>query len=91
MILEIILGILMLVMSFAIFNLVRRLDALLDEIDKMEIESMDSADRIRRAIHSMREIDSKGGFESEDEVGSVFKALLYEVEKLENNEYDDSL
>jgi hypothetical protein len=31
----------------------------------------------------MRVIDSKGGFESEDEVGSVFKALLKEIENLE--------
>jgi hypothetical protein len=32
----------------------------------------------------MKEIDSKGGFESDDEVGTVFDALKRELELLED-------
>ena len=38
---------------------------------------------IQGTVDNMRVIDSKGGFESEDEVGGVFKALLKEIENLE--------
>ena len=40
---------------------------------------------IQSTVDNMRAIDSKGGFESEDEVGAVFKALLAEIENLEQS------
>ena len=40
--------------------------------------------RIAETIVYMKEIDSKGGFESDDEVGTVFDALKRELELLED-------
>jgi hypothetical protein len=40
--------------------------------------------RIAETIVYMKEIDSKGGFESDDEVGTVFDALKKELELLED-------
>jgi hypothetical protein len=40
--------------------------------------------RIAETIVYMRQIDSKGGFESDDEVGTVFDALKQELELLED-------
>ena len=46
-------------------------------------------DSINKALEKMKEIDGKGGFESDDEVGQIFRSLNDELNKLQreiNNE-----
>lgn len=57
-----------LALGFAVFNLLRKL-----EFYEQQIEDFYS--RVSIALHSMRAIDEKKMFESDDEVGSVFQQL----------------
>jgi len=56
-----------------------------DTILNMEDTIARNKNIIQSTVDNMRAIDSKGGFESEDEVGAVFKALLAEIENLEQS------
>ena len=53
-------------------------------IDTMESRYLDLHGKTITAIEMMREIDNGGTFESEDEIGSVFKSLVEVTENLES-------
>ena len=80
-----ILSILLVVSWVVIYNMLIKFETAEEEILNMEEALVRNKNIIQNTVDNMRIIDSKGGFESEDEVGSVFKALLTEIETLEQN------
>ena len=86
MILKITLGffvILTLTLSYAVYNLLLKQEQLEDWVE-------DYIDRINEVNRKIRQIDYKGYFEVDDEVGQVFEQLKNEVQSLEElTEIDD--
>ena len=68
MILEIVFGIYAIVSIFVIVNLTRKIEKLEDWGERV-------ANRVTWIQDRFKEIDSKGHFESDDEVGTIFSAL----------------
>jgi len=75
MFIEIILGIVILVECYVIWNLMRKTEVLETWVEEFTelIESVNSELKI---------IDSRGAFEADDEVGSTFKQIQQTVNKL---------
>ena len=79
MILQITLGffvILTLTLSYAVYNLLIKQEQLEEWVE-------DYIDRINEVNRKIRQIDYKGYFEVDDEVGQVFEQLKEEVQSLE--------
>ena len=79
MILKITLGIfviLTIALSYAVYNLLLKQEQLEDWVE-------DYIDRINEVNTKIRQIDYKGYFEVDDEVGQVFEQLKEEVQSLE--------
>ena len=68
MILEIVFGVYAIVSIFVIVNLTRKTERLEDWGEQL-------ANRVTWVQDRFKEIDSKGHFESDDEVGTIFSAL----------------
>ena len=64
-------------------NLLIKLETAKDRCDLLDEELGNTYSHITTTLANMKDIDSKGGFESDDEVGSVFDALKEELYKLE--------
>ena len=77
MILEIILGILVLIEGYVIWNLFRKFELVETWIEEF-------TKRIQIVQNDLKEIDTKGAFESDDEVGSIFEQIKNTVQQLEN-------
>ena len=71
----IILSIISLTLSYIVFNLTRK-------VERLETWVEDYALRIRQTQDTLKEIDSKGNFEADDEVGVVFTAIKETVDEL---------
>ena len=69
MILEIVFGVYAVVSIFVIVNLTRKAERLEDWGEQL-------ANRVTWIQDRFKEIDSKGHFESDDEVGTIFSALI---------------
>ena len=79
MILKITLGffvILTIALSYAVYNLLLKQEQLEDWVE-------DYIDRINEVNRKIRQIDYKGYFEVDDEVGQVFEQIKNEVQSLE--------
>ena len=79
MILQITLGfivILSLALSYAVYNLLLKQEQLEDWVE-------DYIDKINEVNTKIRQIDYKGYFEVDDEVGQVFEQLKDEIQSLE--------
>ncbi len=83
MILEIILVICVLSLSYLFYRQDRVIKGQVDYIDKIENKMLDSHKRLSDAYNAMKAADSKGGFESDDEVGQVFNQLKVIIQELE--------
>ena len=68
MIIEIVLGIVVLTEGYIIWNLMRKTELLETWIE-------DFGDRITRVQQELKDIDSTGHFEADDEVGSIFDSI----------------
>jgi|TARA_Y100000310_G_scaffold545_1_gene837 hypothetical protein len=75
MIVEIVLGLLVLIEGYVIWNLIRKTELLETWIE-------DFSDRISRVQRELSDIDSTGHFESDDEVGSIFESIKEVVNEL---------
>jgi len=80
----VILSTLCITLAYTTWNLLRKNERLDDEV----LESVDFESKLlndlRKTLAEMRQIDTKGGFESDDEVGEVFKSLKDVIKELEN-------
>ena len=68
MIIEIVLGIVVLVEGYVIWNLTRKTELLETWIENF-------SDRISQVQQELSDIDSTGHFESDDEIGSIFDGI----------------
>ena len=75
MIIEIVLGIVILVEGYVIWNLMRKTELLETWVE-------DFGDRITRVQQELKDIDSTGHFEADDEVGSIFTSIKEVIDEL---------
>ena len=67
--------------GYSIFNLIIKLEKL-EEITEAQLEKLNyNLDKLTGLYLGMKEIDSTGAFESDDEVGSTFTDLKNLIEK----------
>ena len=78
MIIEIVLGLVILVESYVIWNLMRKTELLETWVENF-------TDRVNKVQQELTEIDSTGHFESDDEVGSIFTSIKEIINDLNNN------
>ena len=71
----IILGIISLTLSYVVFNLTRK-------VERLETWVEDYAQRIQDTQQVLKEIDNKGTFEADDEIGVVFTAIKEAVNEI---------
>ena len=71
----IILGIISLTLSYVVFNLTRK-------VEKLETWIEDYAQRIQDTKQVLDELDNKGTFEADDEIGVVFTSIKEAVDEL---------
>ena len=75
MIIEILLGILVLAEGYVIWNLTRKTELLETWVEDFTL-TIDSVN------NEIKLIDARGGFESDDETGAIFKQIQQTVEQL---------
>ena len=75
MILEIILGLLVITFGWTTFNLTRK-------VERLETWVEDYAQRIQDTQQVLKEIDSKGTFEADDEIGVIFTSIKEAVDEI---------
>ena len=75
MIIEIILGLLVLAEGYVIWNLTRKTEMLETWIE-------DFSDRITRVQQELKDIDSTGHFEADDEIGTIFEGIKEVISEL---------
>lgn len=83
---EITLSIILLISMYGNYSLLKLTERLEDEIDELDVDAGRklnlTKNRINAALSKMRDLDYNGAFESDDEVGSVFKELKNCIEDL---------
>ena len=75
MILEILLGLLVLAEGYVIWNLNRKTELLETWVENF-------SDKVTQVQQELKEIDSTGHFESDDEIGSIFSSIKEVVDEL---------
>ncbi len=83
MVLDIILIIGILILGFLFYRQDVVIKKQIDYIESIERKMVDNYSKITNALATMKTIDSKGGFESDDEVGAIFKELKKIINELE--------
>ena len=71
----IILSIISLTLSYVVFNLTRK-------VERLETWIEGYVDRINETQSTLKEIDDKGTFQADDEIGVVFTAIKEAVDEL---------
>ena len=84
MIVEIVLGLLVLVEGYVIWNLTRKTELLETWVENF-------SDRIVRVQQELQEIDSTGHFESDDEIGSIFASIKDVINELNDKTTGESI
>ena len=82
MIFEIFLGIIIFTEGYIIWNLFRKTELLETWVE-------DFTQRIQIVQNNLKEIDSKGAFESDDETGTIFEQIKETVNQLDNLKGDE--
>ena len=75
MIIEIVLGIAVLAEGYVIWNLMKKTELLETWVE-------DFGDRIVRVQQELKDIDSTGHFEADDEIGSIFEGIKDVISEL---------
>ena len=75
MIIEIVLGIIILTEGYVIWNLMRKTELLETWVE-------DFGNRVTRVQQELKEIDSTGHFESDDEIGAIFEGIKEVINEL---------
>ena len=75
MIVEIILGLVAITLGWTTFNLTRK-------VERLETWVEDYAQRVRRTQQTLKEIDNRGNFEADDEVGVIFDSIKETIDEL---------
>jgi len=72
------------ILGFTTLNLLKKNEKCEDVIKSYENYMINLSNTIEFSDRKLKEIDSKGTFEGDDEVGFFFKQLLYLQEQLNN-------
>jgi len=86
MLVEIILGLLVLIEGYVIWNLFRKTELLETWVEEF-------TQRITTVDNELKVIDSTGHFEADDEVGTIFEAIkdiIKQLDSLKGDEVDDN-
>ena len=75
MILEIILGLVVITLGWTTFNLTRK-------VERLETWIESYAQRVIDTQETLKEIDDKGSFEADDEIGVVFTSIKETIDEL---------
>ena len=70
------------------FNLLTKIEELEDTISEYQLRDEMTREGLESMLNQMRELDLKGSFESDDEVGTVFTQLKTIIEIYNNIEQD---
>lgn len=65
-------------------NLVKQNEQLLDVIEVYTDKQLRTQERLESMLQQMKDIDIRGSFESDDEVGAVFSELKETIETYKN-------
>jgi hypothetical protein len=76
-----ILSVLVIALSFAIYNLLQKLEKYEDIIEENDIFLQTELERNESLLEALRLIDSREMFEKDDEVGSIFYQIKETIEK----------
>ena len=83
MIFEIILIVLVLVLSYTSWVQMVKVESYEDQLDVQRGWMDEFIDRVNNMTRTLKEIDSKGTFEADDEVGTFFESLKALQERIE--------
>ena len=83
----IILSILLIISLFVIFNLLRKVEKIDDELVDISLNMEEFIVSIKSVYKTLKEVDNKGAFQSDDEVGSIFKDIKQLIVNI-NTKYD---
>ena len=86
MIVEIVLGLLILIEGYVIWNLNKKTEMLEDWVETF-------TQRIEKVQTDLKEVDATGHFEADDEIGTIFeqiKDIISELDELKGEEVDAS-
>lgn len=72
------------VLSYAVYNLLKKLEKYEDIIEENEEFTQTELKRNEALLEALRLIDSREMFEKDDEVGSIFYQIKETIEKFKN-------
>jgi hypothetical protein len=81
-----ILSVLLVALSFAIYNLLQKLEKYEDIIEENDIFLQTELERNEALLEALRLIDSREMFEKDDEVGSIFYQIKETIEKFKTKQ-----
>jgi hypothetical protein len=81
-----ILSLLTIALSFAIYNLLQKLEKYEDIIEENDIFLQTELERNEALLEALRLIDSREMFEKDDEVGSIFYQIKETIEKFKTKQ-----
>ena len=81
-----ILSLLVVALSFAIYNLLQKLEKYEDIIEENDIFLQTELERNEALLEALRLIDSREMFEKDDEVGSIFYQIKETIEKFKKQQ-----
>jgi hypothetical protein len=81
-----ILSLLVVALSFAIYNLLQKLEKYEDIIEENDIFLQTELERNEALLEALRLIDSREMFEKDDEVGSIFYQIKETIEKFKTQQ-----
>ena len=79
-----ILVLIIIILGFITYNLLRKNEKCEDVIKSYETYMVNLSNTIEFSDKKLKEIDSKGSFESDDEIGFFFKQIKFLQEQLNN-------
>ena len=85
-ILYIVIGVLTLSNIFFIYRGTQLIRQVEDAINEMDVQNEITINTLEKMLEEMRQIDIRGSFESDDEVGVVFNELKDIIQKYKNNQ-----
>jgi|10_taG_2_1085330.scaffolds.fasta_scaffold104599_2 hypothetical protein len=83
MILDIILAVILVFCGFIVYRQDKTIKTQIDYIDEIEIKLLNNLKNVSEAYAMLKAADEKGGFESDDEIGEVFKTIKTIIADLE--------
>tara|TARA_R110001583_G_scaffold96966_1_gene241681 strand:+ start:66 stop:356 length:291 start_codon:yes stop_codon:yes gene_type:complete len=78
----VILSVIIIMLSFGIYNLILKYETLEDEVSQFDSFIELTYTSMRTAYYRMKNIDRVGSFESDDETGYIFKEIKATMELL---------